>query len=268
MILETIFAQTRSADRAAFIPYVMAGDPSLDFSLAVCEALTRAGADLIELGIPYGDPLADGPTIAAAAQRSLRVGTSMQDVFALVREASARKLAPLTLFSYYNPVYQHGLTRFARDAADAGAVAVIIPDVPLEESGEISVALAAHGLQMPLLIAPSTPRERAIRIAAHATGFLYVVSRLGVTGAGTIPNFAPLRSQLAVLHEVTTMPLAVGFGVSRPEHVREAAPLCDGIIVGSALIDAYANVAPNDAAEAVRAFAQSLYAELGSKALR
>jgi tryptophan synthase alpha chain len=254
------FSKAKSQGRAAFIPYVMAGDPDLATTQAILAALTEAGSDLIELGIPYGDPLADGPTIAAAAQRALAKGTRIGDVLELVRASQGAGGAPIVLFTYFNPVYQYGIERFARDAAAAGACGAIVPDVALEETHELRAALGANGLAMPLLVAPSTSRERAKLIADAATGFVYVVSRLGVTGAGSTPNFAPLRDQVAMLREVTDNPLAVGFGVSRPEHVREVAPFADGIIVGSALIDAYAGNHGPLAASRVSGYVRKLVA--------
>ncbi len=255
-----VFAAAKAAGRPAFVPYVMAGDPNLDTTLAIVTELTQAGADLIELGIPYGDPLADGPTIAAAGQRALSNGTSVRDVLDLTRRARQAGSAPIVLFTYFNPILQYGIERFAREAADAGACGAIVPDVALEETGTLRAALSANGLAMPLLVAPSTTAQRAARIAEAATGFIYVVARLGVTGAGSTPDFAPVRAQLRALREVTEKPLAVGFGVSRPEHVREIAGLADGAIVGSALIDAYSGLTGEAAAGAVRAFVEPLIA--------
>jgi tryptophan synthase alpha chain len=242
----------------AFIPYLMAGDPDLDTTAELIDAMKMAGADAIELGIPYGDPLADGPTIAAAGVRALAKGTGVSQVLQLVREAHANGAPPIVLFTYFNPVYQYGMERFARDAADAGAYGAIVPDVALEEAETLREALLRNGLQMPLLVAPSTPRERAARIAEASTGFVYVVSRLGVTGAGEAPDFAPLHAQIAMLREVTDKPLAVGFGISKPEHVSEVRDLVDGVIVGSALIDAYAGTHGKEAGERARTFAQTL----------
>jgi tryptophan synthase alpha chain len=219
----------------------MAGDPDLETTASIIDALRDAGSALIELGIPYGDPLADGPTIAAAAQRALTRGTRMRDAFELTKNARANGSPPIVLFTYLNPVLQYGADRFAADARSSGAAGVIVPDAALEETSELREILARHELDMPLLVAPSTSRERAARIAEASTGFVYVVSRLGVTGAASAPNFAPVRAQIAMLRELTESPLAVGFGVSTAAHVREVAPIADGIIVGSALIDAYAS---------------------------
>ncbi len=173
----------------------MAGDPDLQTSALMLEAISEAGADAIELGIPYGDPLADGPTIAAAGTRALQSGVSIAQVLELVRNATARGAPPILLFTYFNPVYQYGIEQFADDAAKAGAAGAIVPDVALEEGEALREALLRHGLCMPLLVAPSTGRERAARIAGAATGFVYVVSRLGVTGAGSAPDFSPLRAR-------------------------------------------------------------------------
>lgn len=253
-MLENIFKD----GHCAFIPYLMAGDPDLETTAQIIDAVRDAGADAIELGIPYGDPLADGPTIAAAGIRALRSGIGIAHVLQLVREAAARKAPPIVLFTYFNPVYQYGIERFAADAAQAGAAGVIVPDIALEEGEALREALAAHGLQMPLLVAPSTPRERAARIAEASTGFVYVVSRLGVTGAGAAPDFTPLRKQIEMLRAVTRKPLAVGFGISKPEHVRDVRSLVDGVIVGSALIDAYGGSDGAEAARRVGEFARTL----------
>jgi tryptophan synthase alpha chain len=255
--LAAAFERAKRARRVAFIPYVMAGDPDIATTEAIVAALSAAGADLIELGIPYSDPLADGPTIASAGARALESGTRLADVLALVRRCSGH-CAPLLLFTYFNPVYQFGLERFAREAADAGAAGAIVPDCALEESVDLRAALQAHALEMPLLVAPSTTRDRARRIADAATGFVYVVSRLGVTGAGTSPDLAPLKTHLAMLRALTAKPLAVGFGLSRPAEVREIASHADGVVVGSAVINAYAGRRGSEAANCAREFVAPL----------
>jgi tryptophan synthase alpha chain len=246
------------AKRVAFIPYIMAGDPDLETTVALIDAMKDAGADAIELGIPYGDPLADGPTIAAAGVRALANGTGISEVLDVVRSAHAKGAPPIVLFTYFNPIYQYGIDRFARDASEAGAYGAIVPDVALEEAEDLRRALMSNSLLMPLLVAPSTPRERAARIAQASTGFVYVVSRLGVTGAGAAPDFTPLHSQIAMLREVSDKPLAVGFGMSKPEHVEAVRDLVDGVIVGSALIDAYAGTKGQEAGERARKFALTL----------
>jgi tryptophan synthase alpha chain len=260
-MLDAAFERARDEKRVAFIPYVMAGDPDLETTEAILATLSDAGADVIELGVPYSDPLADGPTIAAAGQRALRGATDLREVLALAWRCRER-CAPIVLFTYYNPVFQFGVERFADEMAAAGVAGVIVPDVALEEGAELRAALQTRGLAMPLLVAPSTPHERAARITDASTGFVYVVSRLGVTGAGCAPDFAPLHRQLVSLREVTNKPLAVGFGLSCPQDVRNVGTLADGVVVGSALIDAYAGTRAQEAAARVRDFVAPLIAAL------
>lgn len=254
------FERAKREERTAFVPYLMAGDPDLASTEAILHVLVEAGADVIELGVPYSDPLADGPTIAAAGARALRNGTSLSDVLQLARRCGAN--APLLLFTYFNPVYQFGIGTFAEQAAEMGIAGSIVPDCSLEESLDLRFALQRHGLEMPLLVAPSTKRERASQIAEASTGFVYVVSRLGVTGAGKTPNFAPLRRQLSMLREVTDKSLAVGFGVARAEDVAQIAPFADGVVVGSALIASYAGTRGEEAARCVAQFVGPLIAEV------
>ncbi|HEY2474226.1 MAG TPA: tryptophan synthase subunit alpha [Candidatus Cybelea sp.] len=263
-MLTAVFERTRSERRLAFIPYLMAGDPDLATTEQLLSALTAAGADLIELGVPYSDPLADGPTIAAAGQRALHNGVGLTEVLTLAQRCRDT-CAPIVLFTYYNPVYQFGIAQFAREAAQAGVAGAIVPDLALEESAELRAALAEQELAMPLLVAPSTPPERARRIANAAGGFVYVVSRLGVTGARTAPDFEPLRKQLASLRELTDKPLAVGFGLSRPEDVREIASSADAVVVGSALIDAYAGTSGMQAVECAQRFLEPLVRACAAK---
>jgi tryptophan synthase alpha chain len=257
-----VFARTRTERRAALIGYVVAGDPDRATTLAVLEAISAAGVDLIELGIPYGDPLADGPTIAAAAQRALDGGTRMADAIGIAAEARARNCAPVLFFTYVNPVDKYGPERFAREAAAAGAVGAIVPDVPLEEIERFAPPLRAAGLDLPLLIAPTTPQPRAARIAAASSGFVYLVSRLGVTGAGNAPDVAWAQGALERLRPSTALPLAVGFGISTPAHAAAVGAVADGVIVGSALIDAYRGRTGTDAARAAGAYAAALRAAL------
>lgn len=257
-MLEALFDRARIDRHAAFIPYIMAGDPDLKTTELILHTLARSGASSIELGVPYSDPLADGPSIAAAGQRALRNGVTLADVLALVNRFRDAGGISIILFTYYNPVLQYGIERFARDAASAGASAVIVPDIALEELDALSGALLAKDLDLPLLIAPTTTQERAARVTERATGFVYVVSRLGVTGANAKPNFAPLRAHIARLRMVTDKPLAVGFGISHPDHVRGIADVADGIIVGSAIIDAYQGASGQEAAGRVAGFVRSL----------
>ncbi len=256
---DAVFARARAERRAALIAYVVAGDPDQGTTLAVIDALTAAGVDLIELGIPYGDPLADGPTIAAAAQRALDGGTKMADAIAIAAEARKRGAAPILYFTYLNPIDRYGVERFAGEAAASGAVGAIVPDVPLEELPAFGPPLRAAGLAIPLLIAPTTPPERAARIAAASSGFVYLVSRLGVTGARREPDVAWAAASIARLRGATALPLAVGFGISTPAHAAAVGAVADAVIVGSALIDAYAGSRGAEAARRAAAYARSLY---------
>lgn len=256
--LDAVFARTRREGRAALIAYIMAGDPDVATTAAIIDALGASGVDCIELGVPYGDPLADGPTIAAAGQRALERGMRMADTIAIARDAHARGSVPIVLFTYVNPVDRYGCERFARDAADAGVAGVLVPDVPLEELPSFAPPLRARGLAVPLMIAPTTPPARASRIAAASGGFLYIVSRLGVTGARREPDVAAIASSVTEMRAVTALPLAVGFGISTPAHVAAIGAFADGIIVGSALIDAIAGRSGDDAARAAARYARAL----------
>jgi len=230
--------EIRAKGRTALIGYLVAGDPDLTTTEMVIAAVATAGLDLLELGIPYSDPVADGPTIAAAGQRALASGTTVEDCLELVQHL--RHLVPTILFTYFNPVYQFGIERFAQRAAASGAWGVIIPDITVEEIDEVKGPLHAHQLAVPLLVAPTTNRARAGRIAAASDGFVYVVSRLGVTGERSGPDLDWLKDQVEWLRQLTDKPLAVGFGISSPEQVGRVAPWADGVIVGSALVGSYA----------------------------
>jgi len=253
------FAEARAAGRGALVPYLCAGDPDRATSQAMVEAMGAAGADIIELGIPYGDPLADGPTIAAAAQRALDGGTTIDDALAIATQAQRRGAPPILMFTYFNPVMQYGLERFARTLAGAGICGAIVPDMPLEESVEIRSAFAAHGLAFPLLVAPTTPPARAATLARASDGFTYLVSRLGVTSASKEPDFPWIAERVAALRRVSDVALAIGFGISTPEHVARASAIADGAIVGSALIDAYGTTSGSEAVERARAYIWKLH---------
>ncbi len=256
--IAAVIDRCRAENRAALIMYLVAGDPDLPTTALVIDAISRAGADIIELGIPYGDPLADGPTIAAAAQRALEHGTSIDDALTLARNAHARGAAPIIFFTYINPISQYGPEKFARAVREAGALGAIVPDVPLEEIGEFAPALCAEGLGLPLLVAPTTPDARAEEIAKRSDGFVYVVSRLGVTGARREPDVAWISAAIERLRAASDKHLAVGFGISTPDHVRSMAAIADGVIVGSALIDAIAGKSGMDAADAAYTYVATL----------
>jgi tryptophan synthase alpha chain len=256
--LDAAFARARAEGRGALIPYFCAGDPDPSTSALLLEEAARAGSDVIELGIPYGDPLADGPTIAAAAQRALAQGTGVDATLALADGVRRGGGPPVLLFTYVNPILQYGIEGFADALVAAGAAGAIVPDVPIEEMGELRTAFAPRGLALPLLIAPSTPPARALALAEASDGFVYVVSRLGVTGAKREPDFAWIEERVAAIRAHVDRPVAIGFGIATGAHARRAVELADAAIVGSALIDAYAGTAGEEAAARVR----TLLAEL------
>ncbi|MGA9921448.1 MAG: tryptophan synthase subunit alpha [Candidatus Dormiibacterota bacterium] len=246
--------------RAALIGYLVAGDPDLETTELVIAAVAAAGLDVLELGIPYGDPLADGPTIAAAGQRALAAGANLESTFGLLERL--HQLVPIILFTYFNPVFHFGVDKFAEKAADAGASGVIIPDITLEEIDEVRGSLRSRRLAFPLLVSPTTEPDRAGRIAATSDGFVYLVSRLGVTGEGIGPDLSWLRGQVERMRKVTDKPLAVGFGISTPAQVASVASWSDGVIVGSGLVSSYAGSSGREAARLAGSYVRSLVAAL------
>ncbi|HKV64098.1 MAG TPA: tryptophan synthase subunit alpha [Candidatus Acidoferrum sp.] len=229
------FADLRATGELGIIAYITAGDPSLDASLKYVLALAEAGADVIELGVPFSDPLADGPTIQRASERSLKAGASLAGVLDLVRRIRQSSQVPLVLFSYYNPILQMGLEKFASAAASASADGVLATDLTPEESEDYRRILAAHHLDTIFLGAPTSTDQRLTKIASCSSGFLYLISRTGVTGAkDTLPDDLPALLRRA--RSVTQLPIAVGFGISLPGHVSVLGGLADAAVVGSALV--------------------------------
>src|SRR5256884_8167249 len=233
------FAELRASGELGIVAYIVAGDPSLDASLKYVLALAEGGADFIELGVPFSDPLADGPTIQRASERALKSGTTLAGVIDLVRRirksTPPASEVPLVLFSYYNPILQMGLEKFASSAAAAGADGVLATDLTPEESDDYRRILAAQHLDTIFLGAPTSTDDRLAKIAACSSGFLYLISRTGVTGAkDALPDDLPalLRRSRAV----TQLPIAVGFGISLPGHVSVLGGLADAAVVGSALV--------------------------------
>jgi tryptophan synthase alpha chain len=235
--IEEVLRRCRARRRAALIPYVMAGDPSLAALPAIVQGAYRGGADLLEIGIAFSDPLADGPVIQGAAARAALSGASFEAVIASVA-AIDRAGAPLPLiaFTYYNPLFVRGLARSAAALAAAGFAGVIVPDLPFDEAAATIRAFASAGLGLVLLVTPTTPDERARAIVAASRGFVYVVSRMGVTGSRGALGGEIFRL-VARLRSMTDKPVAVGFGIATPDHVREVAAVADGVVVGSALVD-------------------------------
>ncbi len=230
------FARCRAEGRAAFVPFIVAGDPDLATTEELLSVLAEAGADLIEIGVPFSDPIADGPVIQAAGQRALAAGATLGRILATIARVRGRLGVPLVLFSYANPILVHGAARFAEQAAASGVDGVLIVDLPPEEAAaEVSPALAAHGLDRILLLAPTSGPERIDLVARAGSGFVYYVSRTGVTGerealADELPR------QLRAVRRRLRLPVVVGFGISTPEQVAAVAPLADGVVVGSALV--------------------------------
>jgi len=229
------FAELRAAGELGIVAYITAGDPSLDATHKFVLALAEAGADVIELGVPFSDPLADGPTIQRASERALKSGTTLRGVLDLVRRIRETSQVPLVLFSYYNPILQMGLETFAAAASQAGADGVLITDLTPEESDDYRRTLHAHHLDTIFLAAPTSDDERLQKISACSSGFLYLISRTGVTGAkDALPEDLP--GLLRRVHKFTQLPVAVGFGISLPGHVSVLGGLADAAVVGSALV--------------------------------
>src|ERR1700737_3213525 len=241
------FAELRASGELGIVTYITAGDPSLEATLKFVLALAEAGADVIELGVPFSDPLADGPTIQRASERALKSGTTLPGVLDLVRRVRQVSQVPLVLFGYYNPIYQMGLEKFASAASSAGADGVLVTDLTFEESEDYRRILTAHHLDTIFLGAPTSTDERLAKIAACSTGFLYLISRTGVTGAkDALPDDLPALPRRA--RAVTQLPIAVGFGISLPGHVSVLGGLADAAVVGSALVSEIENAKSVEAA--------------------
>jgi tryptophan synthase alpha chain len=234
--LAQAFARTRREKRAAFVAYLCAGDPDFDTSLLACRAVLDAGADVLELGVPFSDPLADGLTNQLAAQRALDSGMTAARVFELVRRLREKSQAPIVFYTYYNLVFSNGVENYVRAAKEAGVDGLLTLDLPPEEADELLAACTKHDLKTVFIVAPTTPAGRLTRIGAATTGFIYYVSREGVTGvrdqvAANIPE------AVARIRQHTTLPVAVGFGISTSDQVRQVARMADGVVVGSALVN-------------------------------
>ncbi len=234
--IEETFASLKSADRKALIPYIMAGDPDLETTAELVVELDRRGADLIELGVPFSDPIADGPTIQRAALRALDQGTTLRDIVDTVGSVRAHSSIPIVLMTYYNPVFAYGIEALCRDAARAEVDGLIVPDLPPEEGAELSDACQRHGLAAIFLVAPTSTSTRIELVNRHTTGFVYCVSLTGVTGArGQLAD--GVNEFMAQVRSRTDRPLGLGFGISSPEQAYDASRLADGVIVGSAIIN-------------------------------
>ncbi len=233
------FARIRSEGRPGLVTYTTAGDPDLPRSAEILKALDRAGADILEVGVPFSDPLADGPVIQRASERALAAGGSLRAALSMIEQLRPRILAPIVVFSYANPLLRLGLEAFARQAADAGVDGVLALDLPIEEAGGFREMLAIAGIDTIFLLSPTTTDPRLQKAAELGSGFLYGISRLGVTGArAQVASGAEALVRRIRAH--SAMPIALGFGISRPEHVTEVCAYADAAVVGSALVSVIA----------------------------
>ncbi len=256
------FHSLRQAGQCALIPFITAGDPDLATTEKAIKVLAESGADFIELGVPYSDPLADGPTIQAAATRALSRGVTLENVLDIVRRVSGEIAAPIILFTYYNPIFYRGVDAFMQLVAAAGVKGLVIPDLPLEESDAVLAAATANGLELTLLVAPTSPMERIEAIAKASQGFIYLVSVTGVTGARTTVA-SRVGDLLPKLRSVTDKPIGVGFGVSDPEQAKTLKDWgADGVIVGSAVVKRLAEGTPEEALQAVADFCKAIKAAI------
>jgi len=235
--IRAAFDKAGSRGQCALIPYLTLGYPCPESSVELILALQEGGADVIELGVPFSDPVADGPTIQAASQAALRAGMTAHACLDLVRDARrAGTTVPIVLMGYYNPIHAYGLREYARDCSEAGVQGLIVPDLPPEEADPLRQECRREGLALVFLVAPTTKEERIAKIASASEGFLYVVSRLGTTGAGRNPG-AALSDRVALVRRYAHTPVVVGFGIARPEQAKALASVVDGVVVGSAVVD-------------------------------
>ena len=258
-----ILRARKARGRCAFIPYITAGDPSLEWTDRFARALAGAGADVIELGVPFSDPVADGAVNQRAAERALAAGTTLPKILRRVAGLRRRGFAtPIVLFTYYNPVLRMGLRAFARAAAEAGVQGVLAVDLPPEEASDYRASLGRAGVETVFLAAPTTSAARLRLIDEAATGFVYYVSRLGVTGERRSLSRA-LRGDIKRLRRFVKNPIAVGFGISTPEQARAAGAFADAVVVGSALVRCVQERPPRQAARSMKELAAAMVRSLG-----
>lgn len=240
--IDKLFDQLRNSGRKAFMPFVTAGDPDLKFTAEVIRELVARGSNICELGIPYSDPIADGPVIQASYTRALDKRIKLAEILQMVGQLTPELTAPIVTMVSYAIVYRHGLAEYVAEAKAAGVAGAIVPDLPVEESDPLAAICRREDFSLVQLITPTTPRDRALRIAQRTTGFIYYVSVTGITGERT--ELPPeIIDNVAWLREQTPLPICIGFGISRPEHVRMLSPVADGLIVGSAIVRRVAEAA-------------------------
>ena len=234
--IERRFAALKEQGRAALVTFTMAGDPDYETSLAIAKALPKAGADVIELGMPFTDPMADGPAVQASSVRALKSGASMAKVLEMVKKfRRTNKDTPIVLMGYYNPIHAYGTARFARDVAAAGVDGLIVVDLPIEEDEVLRLPAKAQGVDLIRFVTPTTDEARLRRIAGEASGYLYYVSVAGVTGTKAVPE-DEVRDALARVKAVTDLPCTVGFGIRNVQQAAAIARVADGVVVGSAIV--------------------------------
>jgi tryptophan synthase alpha chain len=233
--IEKKFASLRAKNEEALIVYLTAGDPSLSITKKLILGLEKAGVDILEIGVPFSDPTADGPVIQAASQRALKAGATLQGVLDLV--ADVRKLSeiPIVLFGYFNPIFAYGVKKFSEAAHAAGVDGVLVVDLPYEEAKELRIYTDAIGIDFISLIAPTTDAKRLSKIAAEATGFLYYISITGITGTAA-PKIDHIKTEVGKIRKIIKLPIVVGFGISRPQQAKEIAQFADGVVIGSAVV--------------------------------
>ncbi len=234
--LKDKFAALKKEGRAAFVPFITAGDPDMETSFAILERLPAAGADVIELGLPFTDPMADGPAVQASSVRALKAGASTAKVLKMVEKFRKKdKTTPIVLMGYYNPVHAYGTAKFVKDVAQAGVDGLIVVDLPMEEDEVLRVPARVQGVDLIRFVTPTTDDARLKRIVADASGYLYYVSVAGVTGTKSVPE-EEVRAALTRIRAATTLPCAVGFGIRSPEQAAGIARIADGVVVGSAIV--------------------------------
>jgi tryptophan synthase alpha chain len=261
--LDDLFARLRTEGRTAMIAYITGGDPTLAASAKLALAMEDAGVDILELGVPFSDPLADGATIQAAAGRALEAGASVAGILDLIREIRTTSQIPIVLFAYLNPVYIYGFEKFQIDALEAGADGLLLLDLPPQEAARNAELAASKGLRSIRLIAPTTPAERLKEITDAAEGFIYYVSREGVTGEQTSLS-GDIAERVEAIRSLTKVPVAVGFGISNPGQAATVAGLADGVVVGSAIVRKIGEIGdvpdlPSKIADFVRPIAEAVH---------
>src|SRR2546421_3983677 len=249
--IEEVFKRLRREKRKAFMPFVTAGDPDLAFTAAVLKEIVARGSHLCEVGIPYSDPIADGPVIQASYTRALEHKIKLSDILKTLGEVALQVSAPLVTMVSYAIVYRHGLEKYVDEINERGLAGLIVPDLPVEESSQLAAVCRKRDVSLIQLVTPTTPRERAVRIAETSTGFLYYVSVAGITGERTVLP-PELVDNVGWLRTQTDLPICIGFRISQPEHVRLLSPLADGLIVGSAIVRRIATAAEKPREQVIR----------------